>query len=238
MTQIKPARNLAVALALVASVPAMAAAQQTVWGGATYGQTSCSGATLTPCVQFELNFNETDNVWEFTTWYLGSTSSDPGVLTATGLYDPNKNADPSFDFGSITGVYPTTGWNVTDCSHLSGDGPSVFEACSDGDGGVGNGILPGDSVVFTFTYTGTRDLEADLANGVLGARAHIQSFGSADCSLKPDSRVGVVSGPEGGLETCNGEVVPEPATILLLATGLIGVGAVGYRSRRKEGEQA
>lgn len=32
------------------------------------------------------------------------------------------------------------------------------------------------------------------------------------------------------------EVVPEPATIALMAMGLIGVGAVGYRSRRREGE--
>lgn len=220
----------ALAFGLLAAMPSLAAAQTTVYGGATFGETACSGATLTPCVEFTL-VQTGEDTFEFWSEYLGSTSDDPGVMTATGLYDPNKKQEPSFNFTGITAIAPT-GWNVTDCEHLNGDGPVLFQACSDGDGGVGNGIAPGGGIVkFSFTYTGSRDLLADLANGDLGARAHIQSFGSADCSLKPDSRVGVVSGPESGLESCNGQVVPEPMTVILLGMGLLGVGAATVKSR-------
>lgn len=221
----------ALALGVMAAAPTLVAAQQTVYGGATWGTTSCSGATLTPCVEFTLEYDDVNDLYYFSTTYVGSTASDPGVMTATGLYDPNKQQEPSFTFTDVTVISPS-GWNTEDCEHLSGDGPVLFEACADADGGVTNGIAPGQTVVFAFGYGGTRDLFADLANGDLGARAHIQSFGSADCSLKPDSRVGVVSGPEGGLESCNGQVIPEPMTVILLGMGLLGVGAVTVKNRK------
>lgn len=46
------------------------------------------------------------------------------------------------------------------------------------------------------------------------------------------------NGIQDGIATDGGgEVVPEPMTVILLATGLVGIGAVGHRSRRKEDEE-
>ena len=53
-----------------------------------------------------------------------------------------------------------------------------------------------------------------------------KSVGPADASL---------TCPDGSLN-CTSEVVPEPVTVLLLASGLFGVGLVGFLRRRREEE--
>lgn len=225
---------------------------QTVPTGWTTSWTSyggaCGGATLTACVQFDL-YEYADGSYVFRSEY-SSNSSDPGVVTATGFYDVDTGNPPNFTFEEATMMWSPDGlnWNaypvdpdgsLSKCNHLNGDGTVVLETCGDADGGSTNGFGPGEYVIFSFK-SGS-GLVAALENGDYGARAHVQSFGTADCSLKPDYREPtggtIVSPPDGGLENCGANVVPEPATILLLATGLIGVGAVGYRNRRKDEEE-
>lgn len=240
---------LGLAAGLLLALPQSGSAQVDSWTGYGGQGGTCSGATLIACVQFDLVENA-DGYYEFTTTYLSSAnSSDPGVVTAAGLYDVDTGQAPNFTFWDATMSYIPDGldWtafpveedgSLSNCNHLNGDGNVVLQTCGDADGGSGYGFGPGDRV--TFTFRSGAGLADALENGDFGARAHVQSFGTADCSFKPDSRDGVtsiVSPPEGGLENCGANVVPEPATVLLLATGLIGVGAVGYRSRRREEQE-
>ena len=103
------------------------------------------------------------------------------------------------------------------------------------DQGATNGLPVGGYVVERndTTNLGTYNLDN------LYARSHIQSYGERGCSLKPDSRLpgNVVDGAETIDGRCGtSEVVPEQITVVLLGSGLLGLGGVQARRRRQRGE--
>ncbi|MFL5521495.1 MAG: PEP-CTERM sorting domain-containing protein, partial [Gemmatimonadales bacterium] len=72
-------------------------------------------------------------------------------------------------------------------------------------------------------------------NGV-GVAIHSQS-GPNGCSTKLafNSSGGVVNNVgEAGYSSCSASTVPEPATIGLVTTGLLGLGGAGFLRRRKK----
>jgi hypothetical protein len=229
---------LAAVLSIGLLMPQNAVAQ--IWS-----TTTCAGSTLQSCVDFSLSSAVVDGVttYYFSTTYASSLADDTGVVRATGLYD--LNGAPTFTLSNITLVSPDS-WTIGDehCA-LAGDGlgANVFEACADADAPAPyNGLSVGQTVVFSFTSNIAITEDHFTAPGGLGARAHIISFGVEDCSFKLDSRTGQVSGPEefgNDIDRCGTPTtVPEPMSLLLLGSGLAGVGMIARRRRNFHVENA
>lgn len=100
-----------------------------------------------------------------------------------------------------------------------------------------NGLLVGESVTFTITFAGniTNEQLADL-----GISLHAIS-GPNGCSTKLaiEDEGGTTFGPPGEERdpACAETVIPEPITMTLLATGLAGMGGVGFIRRRKKEDE-
>jgi hypothetical protein len=181
-----------------------------------------------------------------TTWV---STQGGGLWTAFGLYntDPGQpGPNPTItntrfvDAAGNTIVVP--GWTAggNDNPFISGDGAVWFVAAADTDQGVNNAASVGTTMRIAFS-------SADLANyspeSLVYARAHIQSFGDNGCSIKPDSRatdnlvddVATVDARcgttfDGGPDA----TIPEPITMVLLGSGLLGIGGLRLRRRRHD----
>ncbi|NJD10817.1 MAG: PEP-CTERM sorting domain-containing protein [Gemmatimonadetes bacterium] len=194
---------------------AMPAAGQ--WNFVSNGPVCASPLDI--CVDFQLSQGSTS--WVLTTTVTGSYG---GLFHVVGLY-------------SLDGAVPGTGIIVTPADwstvvppdqlnevknfvkNSSMDPPEVFEL------GAAKG---------TASYQVTISFDPPLtANGTLVAAAHVGSVGTASCSLKFGSW-GEVLFPDGGSAAC-GSSVPEPVSLILLGSGLLGVG--GMRMRRRHRKQ-
>jgi hypothetical protein len=194
----------------------------------------CSGNSLSACMNFQLTRYGTTSDYRLLITYVSSLADpdETGFMTSAGLYRAKNASDVNVSNLRIVSTSPSSvSWSIGS-NQLGGDGPITIEVAGNSNQGITNGLPVGGNILLAFRSTNLATYNTDN----LYARSHIQGYGENECSLKPDSRaednlVGTVADVDAECGTAT--VVPEPITMALLGSGLLGIGGAARRRRKK-----
>jgi len=182
----------------------------------------CGGSNFATCAAVSLTWDAATQKATMTITNLGNADA---VFMAVGL--TNLPAGYQWDIATST----LNGWSPPPPNDLSGDGiPGAVAAVNAPNVKGDKGLDVGESLTFVFDFHGlTTQQIAQVGVGI-----HAGS-GPAGCSTKVNfnSSGAITTSPTGGYTGCGTSTVPEPATIGLVTTGLVGLGGAGFLRRRK-----
>jgi len=213
-------RNKLLAAALGIGFAAAVVPQQ---ANAAPSVTHCSTGSLVVCAGFDSYYSGGNLFLEVWNLYDGTAANGvQHAITFAGIGN-NWSGTASLVSATLNGS-GGAGWVLKDPINNNpvGDDMNVAGVTANG---INDAVWGGGHLVLEFSLSGT----LPLTDAVYGW--HSQAVDGTTCSIWVATN-GDQAGPSSSDE-CYNNVVPEPITMVLVGSGLLGIGGAGLKRRRK-----